>query len=65
MRAVVWPSLSESDRVRVEVDIRYRHELTKDFYLGVTLYESFDSEPPTVDAVRNDWGLSTSLGYSF
>jgi hypothetical protein len=36
-----------------------------DFYFGLKGYESFDSDPATEGAARNDWGLTLSLGYSF
>ena len=28
-------------------------------------YESYDSEPATEGAQKNDWGVSLTLGYSF
>jgi len=37
-----------------------KFELVKDLYLGIRLYENFDSKPP-VNAPRNDLGITTSL----
>ncbi len=62
---VVFPSLSVSGRYRIEFDASLRHELVKDFFWDLSLLDSFDSDPPTVGAVRNDWSLVTSLGYSW
>jgi len=41
-----------------------KFELVKDLYLGIRLYENFDSKPP-VNAPRNDLGITTSLGWKF
>ena len=34
-------------------------------FFGLKGYESYDNEPPTAGAQKNDWGLSLSLGFSF
>jgi len=62
---LVFPSLTNSGRYRIEFDATFRHELVKDFFWGLSLLDSFDSDPPTVGAVKNDWSLVTSLGYSW
>jgi hypothetical protein len=63
------PSLSESGRIRLDLDTSVRRELVKDFFVEFSLYERHDSDPPQDDAEsdpeKNDWGTSTSLGYSF
>lgn len=60
----VFPSLSDSGRVRAELNARVCWEIVKDFFFGLSLLESYDSEPPT-DAVKSDLTLTTSLGWSF
>ena len=65
VQTIAWPSFTVSKRVRIETDLRFRRELIKDFYVGVTVYHAIDTEPPTINGVENDWGLSTSIGYSF
>ena len=62
---IVFPSLTVSGRYRIEFDASLRHELVKDFFWDLSLLDSFDSDPPTVDAVTNDWSVVTSLGYSW
>ncbi len=62
---VVFPSLTESGRVRVELDAKIKRELVKDFYLSLSVYASGDSQPPDADAAKNDYGLVTSIGWSF
>ena len=61
---MVLPSLSESGRVRSEASIRLRREMVKDLFLDLSLYDSYDNRA-VAGAPSNDWGMSTSLGYSF
>ena len=62
---LVFPSLSESGRVRAEFDASLRRELVKDFFWGISLYDSYDSEPLVEGSETNDWGVNTSVGWSF
>jgi putative salt-induced outer membrane protein YdiY len=57
--------LSHWGRFRLEANASLRREIVRDFYVGVKGYESYDSEPATEGAKKNDWGLSLTLGYSF
>jgi len=47
------------------VRARRAARLFSDFYFGLKGYESYDSDPATEGAEKNDWGLSLTLGYSF
>jgi outer membrane scaffolding protein for murein synthesis (MipA/OmpV family) len=57
--------LNQWGRVRVEANASLRREVFKNFYVGVKAYESYDSEPASEGAQKNDWGASLTLGYSF
>jgi hypothetical protein len=59
------PSLTQSGRFRTEGDLRAKYEFIDDLYFEVKLYGSYDSEPPLADSEQSDYGLTTSLGYSF
>ena len=61
----VFPSLTESGRVRAEADIDSRFEIVKDLFFDVSLYGSYDSEGDPEAASNTDYGIVTSLGYSF
>ena len=50
---------------RVQIDSALRRELWKDFFVALTLYNTFDSRPPNPDAERNDLGAVVSLGWSY
>jgi hypothetical protein len=57
--------LNQWGRFRLEASASLRRELFSDFYFGLKGYESYDSDPATEGAQKNDWGLSLTLGYSF
>ncbi|HTM30668.1 MAG TPA: DUF481 domain-containing protein [Vicinamibacterales bacterium] len=61
----VYPGLSDWGRVRLELDSRLNRELLKDFTIGFTIYDSYDSRPPTEGARKNDVGLSLTIGWTF
>ena len=62
------PSLTESGRYRVELDVSYRHEIVLDLYISFSGWYSFDNKAPvTSDTTvkQDDYGLVTSLGWKF
>jgi putative salt-induced outer membrane protein YdiY len=64
-KAVVFPGLTESGRYRTDTSVSLRREIISDFYLDLSLYQTYDSDPPDALAEKSDYGLITSLGYSF
>lgn len=64
-KAVLYPSLTESGRYRTDASLSLRREIVSDFYLDLSFYQSYDSDPPDVAAEKTDYGVITSLGYSF
>ncbi|HMN45499.1 MAG TPA: DUF481 domain-containing protein [Povalibacter sp.] len=62
---VVYPSITESGRYRTTGNLSLRREIVSDFYLDLSLYQSYDSHPPDATAEKDDYGITTSLGYSF
>ena len=63
--ALLFPSLTDSGRYRTNLNLSLRRELIKDFYLDLSFYHAYDSQPPDANAENSDYGLTTSLGYSF
>jgi hypothetical protein len=59
---LVYPSLTESGRVRVDFDINYRQDLFGDLYLSFSFYDQYDSQPPP-GANDNDYGTSIAVGW--
>src|SRR5262245_35201878 len=60
-----FAGLSDWGRTRLEVDVRVKRELLKDFTVSLRVYESYDSRPPTEGADKNDYGASFGLGWTF
>jgi len=60
-----YPSLSDWWRFRLEASVSARREIISDFYVKVSPFESYDSDPPLEGAAKNDWGVTTSLGWSY
>ena len=61
----VFPSLTESGRYRSELDVQLRQEIFKDFFWDLSLYYSYDRKPPDTAAAKEDYGVVTSLGWTF
>jgi hypothetical protein len=61
----VFPSLTESGRVRMEVAVSGRREIARDFYLSLSIFDSFDSKDPSTGESRNDWGPVLAVGWTF
>jgi len=59
------PSFSKWGRHRLEYYAKARIEVLRDFFVTVTFYDSYDSDPPSETAVRNDYGFTTGLSWSF
>jgi hypothetical protein len=65
VRFLYYPSLSNFGRQRVQIDSAVKRELWKDFFFSLSVYYSFDSDPPNPEAARTDTGVVTSLGWSY
>lgn len=59
------PSLTQSGRYRAEANLQAKYEFVKDLYFQLSLYGSYDSKPPGAEKESSDYGVTTSLGYSF
>jgi bile acid:Na+ symporter, BASS family len=61
----VLPSLTESGRLRSEAKLRSRYEIINDLFFEVSLYGSYDTDADATADSKSDYGMTTSLGYSF
>ncbi len=59
------PSLTESGRVRGEFDATLSWEIFNDLFWQLGVYDSYDSQPQTETAEKNDYGVTTSVSYKF
>jgi uncharacterized protein DUF481 len=60
-----FASLNHGGRYRMDLDVRLKREIVKDFYATLRGYESYDSRPATEGAPLNDYGITFALGWSF
>lgn len=65
LAVLVFPSLNDFGRVRVNANLSYSRELIKDFSLTMTAYDAYDNRPLTTSASKNDVGFSLALGWTF
>ena len=62
----LFPSLTESDRLRGETELRLRWEVWRDLFWDISAWGSFDNQALDENADRaTDWGLTTGVGWEF
>ncbi|MGB1003858.1 MAG: DUF481 domain-containing protein [Salibacteraceae bacterium] len=59
------PSLTTKNRLRADYNLDAKIEILNNFYVGGTFYYSFDSKPASESASTEDFGFTTTVGYSF
>jgi len=59
------PSLTESGRVRGELDTSLQWEIINDLKWGFALYGSFDNQPQSATGETSDYGINTTVTYEF
>lgn len=60
-----YPSITVKNRYRLEYNLSVKYEIFKDFFMGLTYYDDFDSKPSGGGPSLNDWSVIFSIGYSF
>ena len=60
------PVFTQAGRVRLEGNAVAKQELFKDFFFKFRIFGSYDSQPPTAgETNKSDFGVTTSLGWTF
>ncbi len=62
--STIYPTLNDFSTFRAETDLTFRREFIDDLFFDFSIYHSYLSEPPP-DSASTDYGVTTSLGYSF
>jgi hypothetical protein len=60
-----YPSISNFGRQRLQLDAGVKRELLNDFFVGVSMYNTYDNRPPNPTADTNDVGVVMSIGWSY
>ena len=63
-RWTLFPSLTESGRLRTDFRTTFKLELINDLFWSMELYYQGDNKPPSADAKKSDYGITTSVGWS-
>jgi len=61
----IIPNLTDTGRVRAELDVSMKWEMVEDLFWQLEFYDSYDSDPVVPGAEDNDYGVITSLGWEF
>ena len=59
------PILNQWGRWRINFGLNLQREVLKNFYINLGVTEAFDSDPTAADANKNDFGFTTSFGWTF
>ncbi len=60
-----YPNFTTSSRWRVNYSLDAMVEIINDFYVGVNFYYDFDNKPVSTDASTNDYGITSTISFSF
>ena len=61
----VYPSLTESGRVRADSNATLKWEIIEDLFWDMSAWGSYDNSTVDETAGQFDWGITTGLGWSF
>jgi hypothetical protein len=64
-KLTVFPSITDPGRTRAQLDINFRWEMVSDLFWDLSYYNTYDSDPPSGSLSTNDYGMVTSIGWSF
>jgi hypothetical protein len=64
-RLNAFPSFTNSGRVRAQLDLSLRWEIINDLFWDLSYYNTYDSDPPSGSESTTDYGIVTSIGWSF
>jgi hypothetical protein len=62
---VLLPGLSDFGRLRGTFSLKVKYEIFKDFNVGVSFSDTFDTRPPDPNAPKNDFITSLTVGWSY
>jgi hypothetical protein len=49
----------------VDTDVSLSREIVKNFTAGMTFYDAYDSRPPSEGSLKNDFGFTLNVGWTF
>jgi len=64
LQAALFPGMSDAGRIRASTNNTVKIKLVNNFYFALSFWDNYDSRPPAT-AKKNEFGASSSLGWSF
>ena len=61
----IYAGITDWGRIRMSFNLSTKYEVLKDFNIGLTFYDNYDSRPPEGALSKNDFGINFTLGYTF
>jgi hypothetical protein len=61
---LVFPSVTDFGRVRADLSGYWKWEIVSDLYWKFSVFDNFDSRPPA-ESPKNNFGVTSSVGWSF
>jgi hypothetical protein len=61
----VFPGLTDWGRFRADANVQLRIEIVKDFFFELGFYGNYDNQAKDEGGESYDYGVTTSLGYTF
>jgi Protein of unknown function, DUF481 len=62
---VLLPGLTDFGRLRGSFTLKVKYEVFKDFNVGISFNDAFDTRPPDPTAPNNDFITSLTIGWSY
>ena len=59
-----YPSFTQK-RHRIDYNLDLNVEIISNFTIGLKFYYNYDSNPAAIEAANDDYGFTTTIGYSF
>ena len=64
-QVAVCASRKRWGRQRLQINTDVRREPWRDFYVSLSGYDSYDSEPPNPSSAHNDVGIVISISWTY
>jgi len=61
----LWQGITDSDRLRGNLNLSLRQEFISDLFWDLSFYYDYDSKPLQGATATEDFGIVTSMGYEF
>lgn len=63
LNGAIYPSITESGRIRGDTDIKIKWEIIEDLFWDITAFGTYDNK--SADESRFDYGISTGVGWEY